>query len=114
LIWIGTDIAEEGLIEHLLVRRADRLGQQELRGDLEDGCNLADLLGRWFRIVFVFQFPDVALAGVGQFGQLFQAELLLFPQCADLVPQGRWHRYFLICWLQSENNTTTPNAFVPA
>ena len=64
------------------------MAEQELCGHIQRRCELADLVGRRVGIVAVLQLPDIALAGIGELGQLLKAQFLLLAQRAQLVTQG--------------------------
>ena len=89
------EFAEEGLLQDCVSGFLTFI-QQIVGSDLEGLSNPGQFFCRRLSCVAVFQFPNVALARVGQFRELIEGVSLLLAMALDLGAEGRGHSIILV------------------
>ena len=88
------ELAEEGFLQNL-VAGLRAVIEQVVGRDLQSLGDAGQLLARRFSRIAVLEFPEVALAGVGQLGELVEGISLFLTVALDLRAEGRGHRIIL-------------------
>ena len=89
------ELAEEGFLQNLVTGLLAFV-EQVIGRDLEGLGDAGQLFPGRFSGVSVLQFPDVALARVGQLGELVEGVSLFLAVALDLRAEGRGHSFILV------------------